>query len=221
VTVAFQAEGADTGTFGPTQTASLQVQAGTNYQIGDFPPTPGTPEFTLSSFNNSGQPVLGFNIGTINADDVGATQTVVSLSATVKAPGQALEVNTGDAEGTVISVDIPAVNSINLGVSDVQVGDSFTNQAAEYRVDYGIQTLANVRAQVGAQTVSLQESASDAAIADVNYQSAESNIRDTDIGQTTTDFVRQQIQVSVQTAILSRLYGQAPEVVALVQGSFA
>lgn len=213
-------EGSDTTSFGPSQTAQFYVTPGTNYAVGDFPPAPGSPEFTQSSQNGAGQPVLGFNIGTLTVNDVGKTSVVESLDPQVKAPGQALEVNTGAGEGTTTSVDIPAVSTINLGVNDIQIGDALANQASEYRVDYGIQELANIRAQVGAQNVALQESASDASIAAVNYQASESAIRDTNIAQTTTDFTRQQILTSVQTALLSRLYGQAPQVVALVQGSF-
>ena len=213
--------GSNPALFGPPQTAQFFVVPGTNYAVGDFPPSVGSPEFTQSSQNGSGQPVLAFNIGTLSVSDVGKTAVVVSLDPQTKAPGQALEINTGAAEGSTISVDIPAVNTTNLGVNDIQIGDTLTNQADEYRVDYGINALANIRAQVGAQTVSLQETASDASLAAVNYQASESALRDTNIAQTTTDFTREQILTNVQTALLSRLYGQAPQIVALVQGSFS
>lgn len=218
LTVTVTISGSDPAVFGPPQVASFQVTPGTNYAVGDFPPSPGLPEFYQLTASNV--PVLAFNIGTLNVSDVGKAAVVVNLDGQVKAPGQALEINTGSAEGSTVSIDIPAVNTINLGVNQINISsDQATNQADEYRVDYGIQTLANIRAQVGAQTVALQESSSVASVTEVNVQASESAIRDTNIGQTTTDFVRQQIQVTVQAALLSRLYGQASQVLALVQGT--
>jgi flagellin len=210
----------DPNTFGPLQTATFQVVPGTNTQQFDFPPSPGNPEFTQSSLGGLvGQPVLSFNIGTLSVADVGKTSIVISIDPQTKAAGQALEVNSGDAEGTTVQIDIPAVNTINLGVNDINISDTFDNTIAEYRVDYGINQLANIRAQIGAETVSLQETATDASLAAVNYQAAESAIRDTDVAQTMTDFTRQQILTSLQTSLLSRLFGQAPQIIALVQGS--
>jgi flagellin len=209
----------DPNTFGPSQTATFVVVPGTNMQQFDFPPSPGNPEFTQSSQNGNGQPVLSFNIGTLSVADVGKTSIVISIDPQTKAAGQALEVNSGDAEGTTVQIDIPAVNTINLGVNDINISDTFSNTIAEYRVDYGINQLANIRAQIGAETVSLQETATDASLAAVNYQAAESAIRDTDVAQTMTDFTRQQILTSLQTSLLSRLFGQAPQIIALVQGT--
>ena len=61
--------------------------------------------------------------------------------------------------------------------------------------------------------------ANNAAIDSVNTQASESLIRDTDIGKETTAFTKDQILVNLQTAVLSKLFGQAPQVLALVQGS--
>ncbi|MFN2459406.1 MAG: flagellin [Candidatus Velthaea sp.] len=204
--------------FGPAQTASFTVDNNTNFQSGFFPPTVGTPSFTQT--DQSGNTVLAFNIGTLTQNDVGLSAIVVSLDAEVKAAGQALQVNSGDGEGTVVSIDIPAVNTINLGVNGVQLSsDDLVNAANEYRIDYGITHLASIEAQVGAQTVAMQETANANNIDAVNTQAAESLIRDTDIGTTMTAFTKDQILNNVQTEVLSKLYASAPQILALVRGA--
>ncbi|GAC1420095.1 MAG: hypothetical protein NVSMB5_12390 [Candidatus Velthaea sp.] len=198
--------------FGPTQTASFTVDSGTNYQSGFFPPTPGNPSFTQTDQN--GNPVLAFNIGTLTAADVGKKAIVVSLDAEVKAPGQALQVNTGAAEGSVVSIDIPAVNTIDLGVNDVQLSsDDLSNQGNEYRVDYAVEHLADVRAQIGAQSVALQAEASDGTLAAVQLQASESQVRDVDVASEVTAFVKDQLLVSIQTGILSKINSGEPQAI--------
>jgi len=213
-------------TFGPTQDSNtdpngpIGVVAGTDFPtLEGSPPTVGNPSISIATQDGNGTQVLAFNFGTLNVADVGLQALMIVLPAQSKAPGQAAQVNSGDGEGATISVDIPAVNTINLAVNDITVGDTDTNTVSEFEIDYGLQALAGIRAQVGAQTVSLQETASDNAIDAVNTQASESMIRDTDIGQETTAFTKDQILVNVQTAVLSKLFGMAPEVLQLVQGS--
>ncbi len=204
-------------TFGPSQAATIQVGNDTNYEVGYSPPTPGTPSFSQMDQNNN--QVLSFNIGTLTQADVGKSAVLVTLPAQEKAPGSALEVNTGDAEGDVVSIDIPAVNATNLGVNQVQLGDDLENQAAEYRVDYAISTLGSLRAQIGAQTVSLQEAADNANTASVNTEASESAIRDVDVGAAVTEFTRAQIQTQFQTKLVSDAEHLSQSVATLVSDS--
>jgi len=212
--------------FGPTQDSNtdpngpLGFTAGTDFPtLVGSPPTVGNPSLSIATQGGLGTQVLAFNVGTLNAADVGSQAIMIVLPAQTKAAGQAAEVNSGDGEGTTVSIDIPAVNTINLAINNIVVGDTDTNTVSEYEIDYGINQLAGIRATVGAQIVSMQETANDAAIDAVNSQAAESAIRDTDIGQETTAFTKDQILVNLQTAVLSKLYGMAPQVLALVRGS--
>ncbi|MBV8579355.1 MAG: flagellin [Candidatus Eremiobacteraeota bacterium] len=195
--------GSQDGTFGPTQTVTVQVPNGSNTPLGFGPPIPGTPTFVQQSQNGTGPQVLGFNIGTLTSADVGKEGLLVTLPGQQKAPGSALMINTGDAEGAVLSVDIPGMSSVNLGVNEVILGDDLQNQAAEYRIDYAINTLGNVRAQVGAQTVALQEAANNGNVASVNTQASESAIRDLNVGSAVTAFTRDQIQNQFQTKLVA------------------
>ncbi len=196
--------GSQDPTFGPEQTVSgLQVPNGSNTPIGLSPPSPGAPTFQQNSQNGIGPQVLSFNIGTLSPSDVGSSALIISLPAQVKANGGALQVNTGDAEGAVVSVDIPGMSSLNLGVNEVTLGDDLENEAAEYRIDYAISSVNGARAVVGAQTVSLQETADNGNVASVNEQAAESAIRDVNVGQAVTALTKDQIQVQFQNKLVS------------------
>lgn len=196
--------GSQESSFGPDQTVSgLQVPNGSDYPSILMPPAPGNPTFLQYSQNGFGPQVLGFNIGTLTPNDVGLQALIISLPAQFKAAGSALQVNTGDAEGAVLSVDIPGLSSTNLGVNEVILGDDLQNEAAEYRIDYAITALGGVRAQVGAQTVSLQEAANSGSVASVNTQASESAIRDLNVGSAVTEFTRDQIQSQFQTKLVA------------------
>jgi flagellin-like hook-associated protein FlgL len=147
--------------------------------------------------------VLSFNVGTLTPSDVGKEALLVTLPAQTKAPGGALNINTGDGEGAIVSVDIAGVSSTNLGVNEVILGNDLQNEGAEYRIDYAIQTLAASRATVGAQMVSMQEAASNGNVTSVNTQASESAIRDLDIGAATVAFTRDQVMRQFQTRIVA------------------
>jgi flagellin len=193
--------GSQEASFGPNQTSSVPVANGTNYYVTGTPPGVGSPEFV--QFDQNFNYVLSFNIGTLTAGDVGKSAFLVTLPTQQKAAGAAIEVNTGASEGSVLAVDIPAISAVNLGVNEVILGDDIQNQGAEYRIDYAIGALGSARATIGAQTVSLQEAGTDNQITSVNTQASESAIRDANIGQTMTEFVRDQILTTFQTRIVA------------------
>ena len=188
--------------FGPTQVATAQVGAGTNYPLGGSAPIPGV-TYDYTQTDGSFNPVLNFNVGTLTAADVGKSALIVSLPGEQKAPGATLHVSSGDAEGSVIAIDIPGLSSVNLGVNEVILGDDLQNQAAEYRIDYAITTLGSARAVIGAQTVSLQEAANNGNVASLNTAASESAIRDLNVGASVTELTRDQILVQFQTKLVA------------------
>ncbi|HTD32411.1 MAG TPA: flagellin [Candidatus Elarobacter sp.] len=212
--------GSQESSFGADQTVSgLQVPNGSNFPSILLPPAPGQPTFLQNSQNGTGPQVLAFNIGTLTPGDVGKEALIISLPAQFKAAGSALQINTGDAEGSVLSVDIPGLSSTNLGVNEVILGNDLQNEAAEYRIDYAITTLGGVRAQVGAQTVSLQEAANSGNVASVNTQAAESAIRDLDVGSAVTTLTRDQIQSQFQTRLVADANKLSKSIATLVADS--
>jgi flagellin len=209
--------GSQEAPFGPNQTSPVQIGNGTNFQPGFFPPTPGSP--TFYQYDQNGNYVMSFNVGTLTPADVGKSAIVVTLPAQSKAPGSALMVNTGDGEGAVVSVDIPGMSSTNLGVNQMLLGDDLQNQGAEYRLDYAISTLGASRAVVGAQMVSLQEAAQNANTTSVNTQASESAIRDLNVGAAMVDFTRDQVMRQFQTHIIADAEKMSQGVATLVSAS--
>ena len=209
--------GSQEAKFGPNQTSPVQIGNGTNFQPGFFPPTPGSP--TFYQYDQNGSYVMSFNVGTLTQADVGKTAIIVTLPAQSKAPGSALLVNTGDGEGSVVSIDIPAMNTANLGVNQMILGDDLQNQGAEYRLDYAIRTLGSSRAVVGAQMVSLQEAAQNANTTSVNTQASESAIRDLNIGAAMVEFTRDQVLRQFQTRIVADSDKMSQSVATLVSDS--
>jgi flagellin len=187
--------------FGPDQTSTVQIGNGTNAQVGFPPPAPGSPSFF--QYDQFGNYVLSFNVGTLTPTDVGKEAILVTLPAQSKAPGAALNVNTGDGEGAIVSIDVAGVSSTNLGVNEVILGNDLQNLGAEYRIDNAIQTLAASRATVGAQMVSMQEAAQNGNVTSVNTQASESAIRDLNVGAATVEFTRAQVLRQFQTRIVS------------------
>jgi flagellin len=187
--------------FGADQTSGVQIGNGTNAQPGFPSPTPGAPSFY--QYDQYGTYVMSFNVGTLTPADVGKTALIVTLPGQSKAPGGALSVNSGDAEGSTISVDIAAMSSVNLGVNEVILGTDLQNQGAEYRIDYAVQTVAASRATLGAQMVALQAAADNGSTTSVNTQASESAIRDLNVGSAMVDFTRAQLLVQFQTRIVA------------------
>jgi flagellin len=209
--------GSQDPSFGPEQTSTVQIGNGTDYQPGFSPPTPGSP--TFFQYDQNGNYVLSFNVGTLTPADVGSTALLVTLPAQSKAPGAALEVNSGDSEGSVMSIDIGGVSAVDLGVNEVILGDDLENQGAEYRIDYAIQSLASSRAALGSQMVALQETTSNNTTDAVNTQQAESAIRDVDVGTAMVQYTSDQVLTQFQTRIVAGTEKMAQTVATLVSDS--
>ena len=100
------------------------------------PPDPSTGQYSETEYDQTGtNPILGWDIGDIQPTDVGASAFMFTIPPQTKAAGAAVQVNVGDAEGDIVPVDIPAINTQNLAVNEVQLGDNLTNTANLYRID--------------------------------------------------------------------------------------
>lgn len=168
--------GSPDSSFGPEQTQSFQVTENTNYPTIIGFPTP------LTINDQNANPVLVFSFNNIDRNDVGKSSIITTVPTQSDNTGHALEVNAGRAEGDVISASIDAATSINLGVNQIQVGDTLSNQAAESRLDNALTIITAQRADIGAQEVALQAASNDASIQDLSEIAAGNAIRDANIG---------------------------------------
>jgi flagellin len=87
---------------------------------------------------------------------------------------------------------------------------------AEVRVQTAIDTISQARSMVGAQTVSLQEDANNASLQVVNQLASESAIRDADIAQETSAFVKDQVLAQIDLSVTSQMQVDAQLVAHLV-----
>jgi flagellin len=159
-----------------------------------------------------------FTLANLTRNDVGTGQAFTTYKNTPAGSGQPLSVNVRGDEGTDAQVGIPAVTSQSLGIADITVAqpvnvdpfntpqytDSNTIGAkdAEVRVSNAIDQVGAARAQVGAQTVAIENSANDTAIQAVAEQAGRSAIRDADIGQETTALAKDQILEKIATSTI-------------------
>lgn len=183
--------------------------------------------------------LLQFSVANLTQADVGATAAFITTTATANtATGEPLTINDGGDEGKTVSINLPTINTVALDISDLSVTrpdtvnftNTVTGQAssnvmaaafAEQRIDSALEVVTQARAQIGAQTVALQQDADNDNVAIVNYTASESNIRDTDVGRTVTDYTREQIMVSVGTSVLSHLEVSTQQLTALLLNSFS
>jgi len=211
-------------------------------------PIPGAPIDTPGTFYPGGNPGLIYNanIAGLSAADVGAQAAFITQNP-VQAPvgSHPLAVNDGGDEGQTVSISLPNINTDALGITGISVLDpmlssiqniggvpttvvdgvaSSNNVPASYSeivVDQALNLINTARAQIGAQTVSLQQDANGDSVTIVNLQAASSNIRDANIGATVTDFTKQQILVSVGNSVLSQIEVNASQLTALLLNSFS
>ena len=190
-------------TFGPPQVQTDVPLAGN----ADPYANPLGPNSNLQQFTNNGTgaTVINFSIGNLTSpNDVGATSFMFTIPGQNKAQGQNLNVNLGSAEGDNVFVDVPAVNTNNLGVSGLQVGsDPTLNEAALYQVDYGLNYVTGIQARLGAQVVSINAAITDNQTQAVNATASSSNIADLNIGQASTAYDRALTESVVQTSVLA------------------
>ncbi|HET6894232.1 MAG TPA: flagellin [Candidatus Baltobacteraceae bacterium] len=196
----------------------------------------GMPVF-LGNADNS-QNMLRFDLANLSQQDVGvamAFETFDASNTSGTPTGTALQVNSTGTEGGIVSINLPQVSTNALDISGItvlppdtvgafndQTGQDTSNAVAamdaEARVQNAIEAISGARAKIGAQTVALQEDASDAAIQVVNQTASESAIRDVDMGQAVTQFTKDQVMSQIGTSVLAQMQANAQLVIELVSG---
>ena len=177
-----------------------------------------------------------YTIANLTQADVGSAISFLVINPAFGAPappsGQPLEINSGGSEGETVSVELPAINTNVLGLSGISVlapqkvdfnnnvtGTGDNHLAADYaelQVQNAIEAVNQVRAKLGAQSVALQEDASDASLDVVNQVASESAIRDVNMGQAMTAFTKDQILGKVGQSVLAQMQSNAQLVIQLV-----
>src|SRR5471032_1821340 len=167
---------------------------------------------------------VSITLGSFQTADVGVT-TYIKISQNVAASSNpnspAFNFQSGASEGSTIQVGFQATNTNTLRISNINLllstssAPSLGSEDAIGQIDNALERLLNQRAQLGAVIVRLNEDADNDNVASVNLQASESQIRDLNVGQETTNFTKLQILVQVGTSVLSQSNSNAQSVLGL------
>jgi flagellin len=203
-------------TFINSSTGQITVSStlfGTNQVIA------GTGNTGKSGFDN-----VKITLGNFTTADVGTTSYIKvsqNVAALTNPNNPAFNFQSGAYEGDVIQVGIEATNTSTLRISNVNVAISASGNpslGAEDtigQIDNALQRLLNQQAQLGAVVVRLGIDQDSDNVAATNLQAAQSNIRDLNVGQATTEFTKLQILVQVGTSVLAQSNANAQSVLTL------
>ena len=181
------------------------------------------------------QSILQFDLPNFSQADVGVAQSFQTVRDTPPDGGQPLQISSGHVEGDVLPVGLPNVSTSALGISFISVyptpdvtdttnptvpGTSIDAGATDglYRIDLALDALGYARAQVGAQTVAVENAISNNELQGVNITASESNIRDANIGAEVAAHTKDQILVTVQSQLLKTVNLNAQDVLKLFGG---
>ena len=201
LSVTFTYESTDP-TFGaPQPPQSFDIAEGTNVPV-------VAPFLTAYQVTDSQSPVpnqlVSFMINNIDRNDVGKSAEIVTVAQQAYQPGGAPPtVNIGNAEGNTVSIDVGSLSTNDLGVSDNTLGDSLVNSGVEYRLDNALSSITSMRATLGAQMVSLDETSTDATDQSVALEASQSSIRDLNVAQETTQFAKEGVENQFQTQLMA------------------
>ena len=165
------------------------------------------------------------SLGNFTSADVGQSAyiKVQQSTAAITSPGSsAFTVQSGGFEGDVLQLGIPSVSSASLRVSNITVLGSYgagdptlPAEDAIGQVDFALQRLLTIRANLGAFEVTLGEESANDDEASVRTAAAASDIADANIPQETTAFALAQTNVAVGTFVLAHANVQPQEVLRL------
>jgi len=162
---------------------------------------------------NGGFDNIAITLGAITTADVGVTSYIKvsqNVAALTNPNNPAFNFQSGADEGDTIQVGIQATNTQTLRISNINLAISSANspsigaEDAIGQIDNALQVLLTQQANLGAVVVRLNLDQDNDNTAAVNLQSAESNIRDLNVGAATTQFTKLQILVEVGTSVLAQ-----------------
>ena len=128
--------------------------------------------------------------------------------------------NDNSSGNDVILVTVAGVSTGALKIdqaSNVFVTDQTTATAAITSLDVALNSVNNLRANLGAITNRLEHAITNQANQEQNMQAAESTIRDTDFAEETTKFTRNQILQQSSTAMLAQANSIPQSVLSLLK----
>ncbi len=126
------------------------------------------------------------------------------------------EFHVGANENQKISVDIGAMDTYTLGIKDIDALSKETASAALQMIDDAIETVSTQRALLGAVQNRLEHTIKNVDNTAENLQSAESNIRDTDMASEMMEYTKYNILAQASQSMLAQANQQPQQVLQLL-----
>jgi flagellin len=114
-------------------------------------------------------------------------------------------------------VQLGNMTAAGLGIGALELTDTLTSQAAIATIDSAIDSKDNERTRIGAYVSRLQTTISNLQVSKENAVASESQIRDTDVAEEMSNFVRAQILMQTGVSMLSQA-NMVPQVIAGLVG---
>ncbi|NJP38805.1 flagellin [Alkalicoccus luteus] len=116
----------------------------------------------------------------------------------------ALAFQIGPNTGQEVMIDIPKMDTVTLGITNVSVASSKDAGEAIFQLDRAVAMLSDARAKLGAVQNRLEHTINNLQVTHENLTSSESRIRDADMALEMTEFTRNNILNQSATAMLAQ-----------------
>lgn len=129
----------------------------------------------------------------------------------------AMQVQVGANSGQILDIEIPDLNTIYLGVDNLDIGTEDKATAAIDVIGKAINYLSGVRAKIGAYANRLEHTITNLNTSEENMTAAYSRIMDVDMATEMTEYSTVQVLVQASTSMLAQANERPQQVLQLLQ----
>jgi flagellin len=131
--------------------------------------------------------------------------------------GKDLQIGSNNSVNDRLTTTISSMSTTSLGLSSANIADKANAQSSLDLLDAAIDSVNNARSNIGAYVNRLENTITNLENAELNTQSAESTIRDVDVGEEMSNFTKLQILSQAGTSMLSQANSVPQTVMSLFQ----
>lgn len=129
----------------------------------------------------------------------------------------AMQVQVGANEGQILEIEIPDLNTLYLGVDNLDISTEDKATAAIDTIGKAINYLSSVRAKIGAYANRLEHIVTNLDTTEENMTAAYSRIMDVDMATEMTEYSTVQVLVQASTSMLAQANERPQQVLQLLQ----
>lgn len=129
----------------------------------------------------------------------------------------AMQVQVGANEGQILEIEIPDLNTLYLGVDNLDISTEDKATAAIDTIGRAINYLSSVRAKIGAYANRLEHIVTNLDTTEENMTAAYSRIMDVDMATEMTEYSTMQVLVQASTSMLAQANERPQQVLQLLQ----